>query len=151
MRLLSLFALLVAVPAAAQAPADTSCAYAVCALRAERGFLGVTVVRGEAGEVVTDAGFFGGIDLRWAVDGSPAALEHVERYESARSRFYIALGAAVGLSALAGYAAEEDNGGLAATAYLGALGAAFYGSTQALQAEREASRAIWDYNAQFAD
>lgn len=156
MRALLLLALLsLAAPAFAQdAPVGEipeGCTYSTCALRAEPAFLtGLEIVRGELGATVARPNFFGALDLRSAVAGSPSAMEHANRYHEARTRTLISIIAATGLAIDASYAIEQENSDLAIATYVGALGVSIYSSSQVLASQRELERALWDYNGEFA-
>ena len=122
----------------------SSCTYDVCALRIEPGVFGVSLVRGRDGAVV-DRGVFFGPDIESAVTDSPLALDHARAYAGARRRSALSVLAAVVLltSVDSFNTTDEARVGVA----LGSLGLAVYGSVEAVRAQREASRAIWEYNA----
>ena len=148
LRLALVLALLAAPATAAQtpdaAPAAAGCSYEECALRVEPGLRGMTLVQGREG-VAVGRGLVWGPDIESAVAEAPLALRHAQAHSSARRQSAIALFAAAVLLVGVESLDTTDQGRLGAG--LGALGLSLYGSSQAVRAQRDRARAVWEYNA----
>ena len=150
-----LAALVLSVPLAAQpvVPETVPCSYDTCAIRVEPSFFGSPrIVRGEPGaeETLGGTGLFGG-GLVSAVSDVPAAQDHA--LAAQRAQIGSAVASVVGLGAYVYAAAAAidvgSNGDLDpaySTAMVAGTVAVVVGGLLQLRAQREQSRAVWEYN-----
>ncbi len=130
---------------------QAACSYSDCAIRIEPAFfLGPEIVQGEPGnEIVVGrvGALMGGLEE--VVASSPGALEHAGSARRARlgSLVSIVAGAAVSTYVFA-RAIDNDfsNSASVNAAYYGGIGLVIVGGVLELKAQREQSRAVWEYN-----
>jgi len=128
------------------------CSYDACALSLIPRMSGLDVARGVREERVGSLGFLFPRDVRAAFDGSAAAQHHAGRALSIRRVAALLTDAGAVLAASGAAHAMATSSGRRASVTISLAGAALVGASVWPQfaADAELSRAVRDYNRQFA-
>lgn len=149
----ALIAVVLGAPASSASAQDVAtCSYDACALRIEPSialFSRGQLVRGVAGEEVTDIGIFGS-GLVQAVSSNDSAFVHAVRFErKARSGFGLGV-VGLGIASVGYFPYSDDLSTSDLTLVLSGLVVSAIGSVIASSGSRDLNRSIWWFNRQFA-
>ena len=136
----------------AEAPSDSSCTYARCALAVVPAWNGLDVVRGEQEQKVARLGFFWTRDVSPVFAGEPHALDFARRAVRTRRTAAVFTDAGIALLAYALIGGTTDSGHTSTYQGIAIGGAVAFAVGVPLQfaADGHLSRAVWWHNAQFA-